>query len=68
MNNDSSNVEGDLKAKTKQHNLDGSDIFQSAGFRRFIQMGDELDRFLLDYGCNFLPYVSGFIYIILLLI
>ena len=68
MGNDSSNVEGDLKAKTKQYNPDGSDILQPSWIRCAIQMGYGLDKFLLDYGCNFLPYISAFIYIILLLI
>ena len=32
----------------------GSDVFQSARFRRFIQSCNELDRFLLAYGFDFL--------------
>lgn len=36
----------------------GGNVFQSAWFRRIVQTSDELDRFLLDYGFDFLPAVS----------
>ena len=34
--------------------LNDSDVLQPTWLRRLIQDGNELDRFLLDYGFNFL--------------
>ena len=34
--------------------LNDGDVLQSPWLRRLIQDGNELDRFLLDYGFNFL--------------
>lgn len=56
-----------LQAKAKHNNLNGSDVFQSSRIRRVIQGSNGLDRFLLDYGFNILPYFSFIIYLILLL-
>jgi hypothetical protein len=46
---------------------DVSNIFQPTGVRCFICLHNEIDGFLLDYGFNFLPYLSGIIYCILLI-
>ena len=40
-------------------------VFQSTWLRRIVQAGDGLDRFLLDYGCNFLLRFSFILYLIL---
>ena len=47
--------------------VDAGDLLQPARFRRAIQSSNGLDRFLLDYGYNFLPYIAGVIYIVFLL-
>ena len=44
---------------------DASDVFQPAWIRRIIQTNTGLDRFLLDYGFNFLWRISVLFYIIL---
>jgi hypothetical protein len=67
MDNDNCNLETEIKTKSKQRSADASNIFQSARLRRSIQVHNGLDRFLLDYGFNFLPYVSVAIWIIFLL-
>ena len=67
MDNDNCNLETEIKTKSKQRSANASDIFQSARLRRTIQVHNGLDRFLLDYGCNFLPYISVAIWIIFLL-
>ncbi len=70
MDNDSGriNMEGELEKKTQQHCSNASYILQPAWLRRAIQGSNGLDRVLLDYGFNFLPYVSIIIYTLLLLI
>jgi hypothetical protein len=42
-----------LKQRTYRMSND-SNVLQSFRIRRFIQNGDGMDRFLLDYGYNFL--------------
>jgi len=59
-------VEELLQAKAQHNSLNGSDVFQPSRVRRLIQGSDGLDRFLLDYGYNFLPRFSFIIWIILL--
>ena len=68
MENDNYNLETKVKAKTKQHSIDASDILQPSWVRCALQMGYGHDRFLLDYGRNLLPYISAAIYIILLFV
>lgn len=68
MENDSCDLETDIKAKTQRHGTNAGHILQPSWIRCAFQMGYGYDRFLLDYGRNFLPYVSGIIYFILLLI
>ena len=65
MDNDNCNLETEIKTKPEQRSTNASDIFQSARLRRSIQVRNGLDRFLLDYGFNFLPYISLLFYIIL---
>jgi hypothetical protein len=67
MDNDNCNLETEIKTKPEQRSTNASDIFQSARLRRSIQVHNGLDRFLLDYGFNFLPYISVAIWIIFLL-
>ncbi len=63
-------MDGDHQEETPVHRNHGaydSDVLQSAWFRRLVQSSDELDRFLLDYGFNFLPGVSILFWFIFLL-
>lgn len=46
------------QTKNGNNKLGSGDVFQSARIRRIIQVCDGLDGFLLDYGCNFLPYIT----------
>lgn len=47
------------KQKKNGNNKSGSGyVFQPTRIRRIIQVCDELDTFLLDYGYNFLPYIT----------
>jgi hypothetical protein len=46
---------------------DVGNILQPLRVRCSICVCDEIDRFLLDYGFNFLPYISSIIYIVLLI-
>lgn len=52
------------KAIHRNHGADVSNVFQSTRLRRTIQSSVRLDRFLLDYGFNFLPHLSVIIWII----
>ena len=56
--------EGDLEKKGFNNVFNASNVFQPIWVRCVVQNGDGLDRFLLDYGCNFLWYcgtISWFI-------
>lgn len=44
------------------------DVFPTTRIRCSIFTYNEFDRFLLDYGCNFLPYISLFSWFIFLLL
>lgn len=44
-----------------------SDVFQPAWIRRAIQTSDGLDRFLLDYGFDFLWRCAFFSWVVFLL-
>lgn len=46
------------KAIHRNHGAYVSNVFQSTWLRRTIQSSVGLDRFLLDYGFNFLPHIS----------
>lgn len=68
-------MEDDDSRESKKRNLEKkgfnnmfnvSDVFQSTRIRCAIQDGDGLDRFLLDYGCNFLWYCGVISWVIFL--
>lgn len=40
-------------------------FFSSIWIRRYFRTDNEMDRILLDYGFNFLPYIGMFFYVIL---
>lgn len=61
------NMEKEFQRTEKYHRSHGSDVLQPSRIRRFIQSSHGLDRFLLDYGFNILPYFGFVIYLILLL-
>jgi hypothetical protein len=57
--------------KSKQNSNDmpnARHVFPSTGIRCSFFAYNEIDRFLLDYGFNFLPIVSFFSWILFLLI
>lgn len=57
-----------IKKKTRRNNsVNVGNILQPTRVRCSICLCNEIDRFLLDYGYNFLPYISTAIYIILFL-
>ena len=65
-------MDGDSKRQNKKSTLgndsaDAGDLFQPTGVRCPIRLCNEIDRFLLDYGFNFLPYFSIILYFILLI-
>jgi hypothetical protein len=49
------------------NSVNAGNILQPTRVRCPIRLCYEVDRFLLDYGFNFLPYVSFIVYAILLL-
>jgi hypothetical protein len=54
-------MDGDSSQKEAIHRNHGaydSNLFQSSWFRRLVQTSNGLDKFLLDYGFNFLPGLS----------
>ena len=61
------NLEKNILRKLKGHLLDASTFFQPFWFRRVVQDGYELDRFLLDYGCYIL-FRGGIIFWLLYLL
>jgi len=65
-------MDGDSKRQTKKSTLgnnsvNASNVFQPTGVRCSIRLCNEINGFLLDYGFNFLPYLSFIVYGILLL-
>jgi len=44
--------------------LNVSDVFSAIRIRRNFSSNNEMDKFLLDYGFNFLPYFGGVLYVI----
>ena len=74
INLNRTHMDGDSYSKNKKvSNLDRDrcvnvgNILQPTRVRCSICVCNEIDRFLLDYGCNFLPYISFIIYSLLLL-
>ena len=65
-------ADGDSKAKTNKTNkrkpsADGGYVFQPVWLRCGIRYGNEIDRFILDYGCHFLLPVGITLWIVFLL-
>ena len=64
-------MDGDRCSKQKNtrqiinNSINDGNVFQPSWIRRLIQSSDGLDKFILDYGFNFLPYISLLFYIIL---
>ena len=68
------NMDPDSKNKSEKleqnsNNLfNAGHVFSASGLRCFVFANNEIDRFLLDYGCNFLPIVSLFSWILFLFV
>ena len=65
-------MDGDSKRKNNKvsrgnNSVNVGDIFQPIGVRCPVRLCDEINGFLLDYGFNFLPYLSFLIYSVLLI-
>ena len=65
-------MDGDSKRQNKKdsrgnHIVNAGNVFQSIRVRCTIRLCNEINGFLLDYGFNFLPYISILIYGILLI-
>jgi hypothetical protein len=57
--------------KSKQNSngvLNAGHVFPPTGIRCSVFVNNEFDRFLLDYGFNFLPIVSFFSWVLFLLV
>jgi len=67
MDGDSGNLERHFSQKTTNNHVNGRNIFLPIWLRPFVQINNELDRFLLDYGFNILPYIGIIIYMLFLL-
>ena len=52
------------KAIHRNHGAYVSNVLQSTWLRRTVQSSVGLDRFLLDYGFDFLPHISFFVWIV----
>jgi len=50
--------EPDKQKKTSNDSVDTMHVLQSDGVRCVIQNCNGVDRFLLDYGLNILPYIT----------
>jgi hypothetical protein len=61
---DGDEIEGNLKQESGDPLPNNRNIFQSFRFRRFIRPNNEVDRVLLDYGCNFLLPVGTILWIV----
>ena len=55
------------KTKISNNMSNVGDVFQPLWIRRYSDNVDEVNRFLLGYGYNFLPYISFIIYSLLFL-
>lgn len=62
---DSESCKQDTEGEHTDPEPDAGYVFQPAWLRRVVQAGNGLDRFLLDYGCNFLLRFSFILYLIL---
>jgi hypothetical protein len=68
------NMDPDSKNKSEKFEQDSNNLFNAgyvfptSGLRCFVLANNEIDRFLLDYGFNFLPFVSLFSWILFLFV
>ena len=65
-------MDGDSKRQIKKSTLgnnsvNASNVLQPIRVRCTVRLCNEINGFLLDYGFNFLPYISILIYGILLI-
>lgn len=66
-------IEGDSKTKAdiqetqNINSTDVGDVFPTFRIRRAFCCNNEMDRFFLDYGCNFLPAFGAILYLLLFL-
>jgi hypothetical protein len=67
MESDSGNLERHISQKNTNNNVNGRYIFLPTRLRSIVQSNNELDKFLLDYGFNILPYFGFIIYLLFLL-
>lgn len=67
MDGSSNDLERTIQTQSSYSEFDGGNILLPVWLRPSIQDHNGLDRFLLDYGFNFLPYIGFFIYFVLLL-
>lgn len=67
MDNESDDLETTFQGSNVDYNANASYVFLPIWLRSIIQINNELDRFLLDYGFNILPYIGIFFYMLLLL-
>jgi hypothetical protein len=63
-----SNDEPYKQRKISDSKFNFGDVFQSVRVRRSFQRGNDIDRFLLDYGYNFLPYIAIISWIIFFIV
>jgi hypothetical protein len=56
------------KGKAYHTNFNASNIFSAFWIRCLIRSNNEMDRFLLDYGFNFLLYFGSILWLLFLLI
>lgn len=64
----SNEADSSAHKQNQEYTTNAGNVFQPTWFRRIVQTGDGLDRFLLDYGCNFLLHISCVSWIVFLLI
>ena len=65
MESDSGNLERHISQKNTNNNVNGRYIFLPVWLRSIVQRTNVMDRFLLDYGFNILPYIGIIIYLLL---
>ena len=66
MDPDSKNYSEQIK-KNSDYMLNVKHVFPASGIRCSIFIDNEINRFLLDYGYNFLPYFGLFSWLLFLL-
>ena len=59
--------QGETQQQISDPVLDAKHVFPALGVRRPLYAHNEVDGFLLDYGCNLLPYIGLFSWIAFLL-